>query len=111
MRLGWLAPKGEADCGNHEWYKYTEAEDRCYHCKVGVHPTQFDEPEGITYLRYHSTVRTFRQHGPEWLHPFTWRLLGLANRVLGLGPRSERARWRLEDLVLEWKDGPPPRHV
>jgi hypothetical protein len=41
-RLPWflidrgVARKGSADCGDHEWYKSTEDEDRCYHCEEGV---------------------------------------------------------------------------
>ena len=31
-----VAAKGRTDCGNHEWYKASDAEDRCYHCPVGV---------------------------------------------------------------------------
>jgi hypothetical protein len=31
-----LFPKGQHDCGDHEWYRSTEDLDRCYHCEVGV---------------------------------------------------------------------------
>lgn len=30
-----VAGKGRHDCGDHEWYKATDDEDRCYHCSVG----------------------------------------------------------------------------
>jgi hypothetical protein len=33
--LGWIAPKGAADCGAHEWYRADESEWRCYHCEAG----------------------------------------------------------------------------
>ena len=33
-----VAPKGRRDCGDHAWYRATDAEDRCYHCTVGVRP-------------------------------------------------------------------------
>ena len=37
-----LFPKGSGDCGNHEWYRSTDEEDRCYHCKPGVRrPSEF----------------------------------------------------------------------
>jgi hypothetical protein len=32
--------KGLHDCGQHEWHKYDEETDRCYHCEVGVRPNQ-----------------------------------------------------------------------
>jgi hypothetical protein len=41
-RLPWflvnrgLVAKGRKDCRDHEWYKSTDDEDRCYHCEVGV---------------------------------------------------------------------------
>jgi hypothetical protein len=35
INLG-VARKGLQDCREHDWYKSTEAEDRCYHCDVGV---------------------------------------------------------------------------
>ena len=41
-RLPWflvdhgVAQKGKGDCGNHEWYRSTAEEDRCYHCDAGV---------------------------------------------------------------------------
>jgi len=31
-------PKGRADCGDHDWYRADAANDRCYHCLVGVRP-------------------------------------------------------------------------
>lgn len=34
--LLWLAPKGNDDCGYHEWYRSEEAVWRCYHCEAGV---------------------------------------------------------------------------
>jgi len=36
---GWalgLAPKGRADCGNHEWYRSEARSWRCYHCAEGL---------------------------------------------------------------------------
>jgi hypothetical protein len=37
-----LVGKGRRDCGDHEWYKSSPEEDRCYHCAVGVRrPTGF----------------------------------------------------------------------
>jgi hypothetical protein len=39
-------PKGNKDCGDHQWYKESQLVDRCYHCKVGERrPSQFDQPE------------------------------------------------------------------
>jgi hypothetical protein len=35
-----LFPKGFKDCGQHEWSRYDEETDRCYHCEVGVRPHQ-----------------------------------------------------------------------
>ncbi len=35
VELG-VAAKGASDCGNHEWYRSSDDEDRCYHCAVGV---------------------------------------------------------------------------
>lgn len=44
MRLAEYVRKGRADCGNHEWYKSTDEEDRCYHCEIGVRrPSEFPE--------------------------------------------------------------------
>ncbi len=38
-----VGPKGRGDCGNHEWYKSTDAEDHCYHCAAGFRiPSRFD---------------------------------------------------------------------
>ena len=34
LRLG-VAREGPRDCGNHEWYKWTDATDLCYHCYLG----------------------------------------------------------------------------
>jgi len=34
VKLG-LAAKPERDCGDHDWYKATQAEEHCYHCTVG----------------------------------------------------------------------------
>jgi hypothetical protein len=31
-----LVPKGETDCGNHEWYRSDAQTWRCYHCSVGI---------------------------------------------------------------------------
>lgn len=31
-----VARKASRDCGDHDWYKASDAEDRCYHCEVGV---------------------------------------------------------------------------
>lgn len=35
-----LFRKGRKDCGHHEWYRATDALDRCYHCDVGERPHQ-----------------------------------------------------------------------
>jgi hypothetical protein len=35
-RIAALVPKGDHNCGDHEWYKSCEQTWRCYHCKVGV---------------------------------------------------------------------------
>ncbi len=36
--------KGSGDCGDHEWYKSSGEEDRCYHCTAGIRPpSQFSE--------------------------------------------------------------------
>lgn len=31
-----VAGKGRKACGDHDWYKATDDEDHCYHCKVGI---------------------------------------------------------------------------
>jgi len=36
-----LVGKGKGDCGNHQWYKHTEAEDHCYHCRAVRRPSGF----------------------------------------------------------------------
>jgi hypothetical protein len=36
VALQWLSPKGERDCGDHEWHRADAATWRCYHCEVGV---------------------------------------------------------------------------
>jgi hypothetical protein len=38
LRLGWLSPKGKADCGDHEWYNHDGVTERCYHCSAGKRP-------------------------------------------------------------------------
>jgi hypothetical protein len=39
-----LISKGKRDCGNHEFYRVTHEEDRCYHCSVGVRrPSHFPD--------------------------------------------------------------------
>jgi hypothetical protein len=39
-----VAAKGRSDCGNHEWYKASDDEDHCYHCRVGVRrPSQIPQ--------------------------------------------------------------------
>jgi hypothetical protein len=30
--------KGQADCGNHEWYNDDGGVEHCYHCHVGERP-------------------------------------------------------------------------
>jgi hypothetical protein len=30
-----LFPKGLKDCGDHEWFRFDDETDRCYHCEVG----------------------------------------------------------------------------
>lgn len=41
-RLPWalvvLFPKGDKDCGDHEWFRFDEDTDRCYHCEAGERP-------------------------------------------------------------------------
>jgi hypothetical protein len=36
---GWAA-KGRSDCGQHEWYRQDQFTERCYHCEIGLRPTQ-----------------------------------------------------------------------
>lgn len=31
-----IARKGRRDCGNHDWYRSTDDEQRCYHCEPGA---------------------------------------------------------------------------
>ena len=31
-----VARQGRRDCGAHEWYRSSDAEERCYHCTVGL---------------------------------------------------------------------------
>ncbi len=35
-----LFPKGLKDCGQHEWFRFDDWTDRCYHCEVGERPHQ-----------------------------------------------------------------------
>lgn len=35
-----LFPKGLKDCGDHEWFRFDDETDRCYHCEVGERPHQ-----------------------------------------------------------------------
>jgi hypothetical protein len=35
-RVATRVPKGEQDCGAHEWHRSDETTWRCYHCDVGV---------------------------------------------------------------------------
>jgi len=35
-----LFPKGLKDCGQHEWFRFDDETDRCYHCEVGERPHQ-----------------------------------------------------------------------
>jgi len=35
-----LFPKGLKDCGKHEWFRFDEDTDLCYHCEVGERPHQ-----------------------------------------------------------------------
>jgi hypothetical protein len=37
-----LAPKGNKDCGDHDWYRSTDETYLCYHCVVGV---RHDRPD------------------------------------------------------------------
>lgn len=30
-----LFPKAEKDCGEHEWFRFDDDTDRCYHCEAG----------------------------------------------------------------------------
>ena len=32
----WPIPKGDGDCGNHEFYNVDDVTERCYHCELGV---------------------------------------------------------------------------
>jgi hypothetical protein len=32
----WAIPKGQGDCGNHEFYNVDGHIERCYHCDAGV---------------------------------------------------------------------------
>jgi hypothetical protein len=41
--LTWLAPKGDQDCGNHDWYREDDHTALCYHCQVGERPLDPDE--------------------------------------------------------------------
>lgn len=35
-----LFPKGAKDCGDHEWFRFEDDTDLCYHCEVGKRPHQ-----------------------------------------------------------------------
>jgi len=35
-----LFPRGLKDCGQHEWFRFDDESDRCYHCEVGKRPHQ-----------------------------------------------------------------------
>lgn len=35
LAISRLVAKGPRDCGEHDWYKSSDEEDRCYHCAVG----------------------------------------------------------------------------
>jgi hypothetical protein len=41
LNLG-IAAKGRRDCGDHDWYRATDDESRCYHCELGVRPNLGD---------------------------------------------------------------------
>lgn len=48
-RLAWLAPKGDEDCGDHDWYREDDHTALCYHCEVGerhLEPDEIITPEG-----------------------------------------------------------------
>jgi hypothetical protein len=76
---------------------------------MGVESDGPGRAEGMPIGQMITSVTRFRLRGPEWLHPVSSRLLRIAHRVLVLGPRSERLRWRMEDRLLDWEDDPPPR--
>ena len=45
-----LVPKGQHDCGAHEWYRADADTWRCYHCEVGVtHENPWPPTETIRY--------------------------------------------------------------
>lgn len=35
-----LFPRGAKDCGDHEWFRFDDDVDLCYHCEVGERPHQ-----------------------------------------------------------------------
>lgn len=43
-RLPWafvdVFPRGTKDCGEHEWFRFDDDTDLCYHCEVGERPHQ-----------------------------------------------------------------------
>lgn len=43
-RLPWAFvdsfPRGSKDCGDHEWFRFDDDTDLCYHCEVGERPHQ-----------------------------------------------------------------------
>lgn len=37
-----LLPKGQHDCGDHDWYKSAENLYHCYHCRPGTRTSPSD---------------------------------------------------------------------
>ena len=73
-----LFPKGTKDCGDHEWFRFDEATDRCYHCEMGERPHQHtpidwdsDLWRELTRLadegdvEYHQLIRRMRREEAE----------------------------------------------
>jgi hypothetical protein len=75
-------PIGKRDCGQHEWHRYDDKTDVCYHCLVGVRPHQpidvpMDDEFRMGLLRraemgdpfYAAMVEKFRAHDRELGRP------------------------------------------
>lgn len=81
IHLG-VANKGASDCGAHDWYKDTDAEDRCYHCEVGVRrPSQLGratpviEGDGLELRPLEPRVRL---QGMDYVFSGLWQWVGTA---------------------------------
>ncbi len=55
-----VLPKGERDCGAHEWYRSDETTWRCYHCEPGVTHVSPWSPADTIAIRLAALARRAR---------------------------------------------------